>query len=72
MLTLGVSRRHARALAAGLPRRDHLWITTEKLVRFHNNNSMKCLVSWIPLNLHVRFNQTQGRKLVATQTTAPD
>jgi len=36
MLTLGVaSRSHARALAAGLPRQDHVWITTEQLVRFH-------------------------------------
>jgi len=22
-------------------------------------NSMKCLVNWIPLNTHVRFNKTQ-------------
>jgi len=31
------SRRHARALATGLPRQDHVLITTEQLVRFHKN-----------------------------------
>jgi len=27
----------ARALAAGLPRQDHVWMTTKQSVRFHNN-----------------------------------
>ena len=27
----------ARALAAGLPRQDHVWITTDQLVLFHKN-----------------------------------
>jgi len=30
-------RSHARALAAGLPRQDHVWITTNNLFHFHNN-----------------------------------
>ena len=28
---------HVRALTAGLPRQDHVWITSEQLDRFHNN-----------------------------------
>jgi len=31
------SRRHARALAAGLPRQDHVYITTDNFFRFHND-----------------------------------
>jgi len=31
------SRRHARALAAGLPRRNHVYIITNESFRFHNN-----------------------------------
>jgi len=31
------SRSHARAQAEGLPRQDHVWITTEQLIRFHIN-----------------------------------
>jgi len=31
------SRSHARALAACLPRPDHVYITTDELFRFHNN-----------------------------------
>jgi len=30
------SRRHARALAADMPRQDHVYITTDKSCRFHN------------------------------------
>jgi len=38
MLSLGVaSRRHARVLAAGLPCQDHVYITTDKSVCFHNH-----------------------------------
>jgi len=29
------SRSHARALAAGLPHQDHVWITTYQFVDFH-------------------------------------
>ena len=29
---------HVRALAAGLPRQDHIWITTEQLIRFHKKD----------------------------------
>jgi len=29
------------------------WFVSTKM------NSMKCLVNWIPLNTHVRFNKTQ-------------
>ena len=47
MQTLGVcipSRIHARELAAGLPRQDHVYITTDKSIRFHNNkfDEMPC------------------------------
>jgi len=31
------SRKHARALAAGLPRQNHFYITIDELLRFHNN-----------------------------------
>jgi len=30
-------RRQARALAAGLPRRNHAYIATDESFRFHNN-----------------------------------
>jgi len=53
------SRSHARALVAGLPRQDHVLITTEQLVRFHKTNSMKCFVNWTPLNTHMHFNKPQ-------------
>ena len=38
MLVLGVRlmSRHAEALAAGLPRRDRAYITTDESFRFHN------------------------------------
>jgi len=36
MLALGVCR-YARALAAGLPRIDHVWTTTDQVVRFYKN-----------------------------------
>ena len=44
-LALGVCfRRHARALAACLPRQDHVYNTTDKSFRFHNNkfDQMPC------------------------------
>jgi len=31
------SHRHARGLAAGLPRQDHIYITTDKSFHFHIN-----------------------------------
>jgi len=41
------SRRHARALAAGLPRQDHVYITIDELYRFHNDefDEMPCELS---------------------------
>ena len=35
---------HAQALAAGLPRQDLVWITTDNLFRFHNKefDEMPC------------------------------
>ena len=53
------SRRHARALATGLPRQDHLYNTTDESFRFHNNNSMKCLIHLIPLRIRVHSRNTQ-------------
>jgi len=37
-------RSHTRALAAGLPRQDHVYITTDELFRFHNDefDEMPC------------------------------
>jgi len=37
-------RTHARGLAAGLPRQDHVWNTIEQLIRFHKNkhDEMRC------------------------------
>ena len=32
------SRSRARALAAGLPRQDHVYSTTDESFRFHNKN----------------------------------
>jgi len=39
--------------------RDHFYITTDESFRFHNKNSMKCLVNWIPLRIFVRSRNTQ-------------
>jgi len=49
----------ARALAAGLPRQDHVYKTTIESFRLHNKNSMKCVVNWIPLRNRVRSRNTQ-------------
>jgi len=37
-------RRHARALGAGLPRKDHIYMTTDELFRFRNDefDEMPC------------------------------
>jgi len=58
---LVASRRHDRALIAGLPLpwQDQVWISTEQLVHLQKSNSIKCFVNLIPLNVHVRSNQTQ-------------
>ena len=52
-------RSPARALAAGLPRQDHVHKTTDESFRFHNKISMKCIVNWIPLRIRVRSRNTQ-------------
>ena len=52
----------------GLPRQDHVWSTTKHSVRFNKQNSMKCFVNWIPLNTHVRFNETQPCRNTGTDT----
>jgi len=47
MLALGVCLpQQCPALAAGLPRQDHVWITTNNLFRYHNNefDEMCCKV----------------------------
>jgi len=47
ILALGV-RSHARTLTAGLPRQDHVCITTDQLVCFHNNefDEMSCKLNF--------------------------
>ena len=54
-------RRHARALAACLPRQDHAMITLLLTNRFVSTttNSMKCLVIWIPLRIRVHSRNSQ-------------
>jgi len=42
-----------------LPWRYYVWIFTEQLVHFHKKDPMKNLVTWISLNVHVDFTQTQ-------------
>jgi len=51
-------RSPARALTADLPHRHHIYFTTDKLFRFYNENSMKCLVNWIPLRIRFRSRNT--------------
>ena len=46
-----------RRLAAGLPRQDHVYKTTDESFRFHNN-MMKYVVNWIPLRIRVRSKIT--------------
>jgi len=61
-LALGVRFRSlARALAAGLPRQDHVYKTTDESFRFRIKNSMKCVtvVNWIPLRIRVCSRNTQ-------------
>jgi len=53
-----------------LPRQDHVWTTTEQLVRFHTDEFDDMFVNWIPANLHVRSNQTHP--YFNTQETVPD
>ena len=52
-------RSPARALAASLPRQDHVYKTTDESFRFTTKKSMKCVVNWIPLRIHVRSRSTQ-------------
>ena len=60
MLALGVCfPQPARALAAGLPNQDHVWITTDRFIRFYKDQFDEILVNWIQANTHVRFNKTQ-------------
>ena len=35
---------------------DRVWITTDNLFRFHNNEFHELPCNWIPLNMRVRFN----------------
>jgi len=42
-----------------LPHQDHVYRITDELVCFHNKNSMKCVVNWIPLRIRVRSRSTQ-------------
>ena len=41
----------ARALAGGLPRQDHVWITTDICFVSTTTNSMKCLDWWLLLTV---------------------
>jgi len=52
-------RSPARALAAGLPRQDHVYKTTNESFRFHTKNINECVVNWIPLRIRVRSRNTQ-------------
>jgi len=59
------SRRHARALAAGLPRQDHIYITTvvtDELFRFRNDkyDEMPC-----------KLNSTENLRSFEKYTTPP-
>ena len=46
----------ARALAAGLPRHDHVYSTTEESFRFHNKKIDEMRFNWIPLRIRVCWN----------------
>ena len=65
---LGVCIPHDRALAAGLPRHDHVNSTTDESFRFHNKKSMKYVVNWIPLRIRVRPRNTQPHLKVKSTT----
>jgi len=54
------SRSNAQALAAGLPRQDHLSITIGNLFRFHNNefDEMPCKLD-VTDSEYARSNKTQ-------------
>jgi len=54
------SSSHAQALAACLPRQDHVWILSDELIRMHKMHSTKCLANWtrIPLKIRARSRNT--------------
>jgi len=53
-------RKRAQALAAGLPRQNHVYITADESFRVTIKNSMKCLVNWNSLRICVRSRNTQA------------
>jgi len=59
MLALGVClRSHARALAAGLPHQDHIWITIAQFVCFHKNEFDEILCEPDPTKYARSFART--------------
>ena len=56
------SHRYARALAAGLPRQDHVYITNDELFRFH-----KIEIDEMPCNL----DPNENPRLFETYPTPP-
>jgi len=72
MQALGVCFRHARALAAGLPRQNHVYITTEQLIRFHKNELDEMLFRLDSTQYARAFqrNPTLDHELVASPVRA--
>jgi len=57
---------HARALAACFPRQDHVWITTDQLVRFQKNEidemPASCKLDSAKIRVGARNNQPYPMK----------
>ena len=56
----------AQALAAGLPRQDHFYSTTNESFVSTTKKSMKCVIIWISLRIRVRSRNTQPHQVFPT------
>ena len=52
-------RNSTRELAAGLPRQDHVYKSTDESIRFRTKISMECIVNCISLRIRVLSRNTQ-------------
>jgi hypothetical protein len=52
---------HAQALAAGLPRKDHVWITTQQLIRFQTRELDEMLYKLDSAKYERSFHPNLGR-----------
>jgi len=59
MLVLGFCFKQLLDAASGLPREDHVWITTDQLVRFHKKNEFDEILYTLESTIRVRLKHAQ-------------